>query len=125
MTALFDPVPVTVDDPVLRCPSWCVLDPGHVAAELAELGPVVLHRGVESVVTCRSTEVAAPVHETVDVRVSRRWWIEFDEAAGEWVAEPEPTVHLSGLPDFPLRPADALALAATLAAAGTPGPRRG
>ena len=112
-----------VHDPALRCPPWCVLDAGHVATEFVLLGTAVLHRGAETTITCRSTEVAAPVHDTVQVRVSRQRWIEFDHAGGRWVGEPHPTVQVAGMPDFPLQPADARALAVALvvAAAGEAG----
>ena len=102
------------------CPTWCSLDPGHVVAERSGGATGVLHRGAESVVTCHGSAIAALVHEAVEIRVYPRWWIEFDDALGAWVAEPEPTVHVSGLPDYPLRPRDALALAVALAEAAGP-----
>lgn len=102
------------------CPPWCVLDPGHVAAELA-CGSGVVHRGAESVVTCRTADRAVPA--TVEVRICRQRSVGFDDGLGTWVPEPQPTVHVSGLPEFSLRPDDALALAVALAANGGSGGR--
>ena len=122
--------PTPVPTWAVTCPTWCVLVPGHVAAEQPDGATAVLHRGAESTVACHSTELAAPVYDSVEVRVCQQWWAEFDAPLGVWVAAPEPTVHVSDLPDFPLSSRDARALAAALTAAAarhvrTPGDGNG
>lgn len=106
-------------DDARACPSWCALDRAHVVVESAAAAGAVVHRGAESTVTCRGADAPGPV----EVRVRRQLSVGYDRAHGAWVADPQPTVHVSGLPASPLHPQDAVDLAIALVTAAAPGPR--
>jgi hypothetical protein len=113
-TPIFDPADVALLVAELRCPSWCIANPGHgtTEQEIREAGGIYRHHRGEEILAVERPKFS---HHPVTVQVEQ--YVDLDPADGITVDEPVVCVRGAGgaQPGLTVEEAAAVARAVTAA----------